>query len=402
MHKPGKTPTTIFLTFLVTSLMYTACFVAFPAFSKGVSSLSSILPSSDGTSELKQKLNDIDYYLDEYYIDKADEKTLTDKALKGYVSGLGDVYSQYYTKSEYEELTSEVSGNYKGVGIEVTIDENNQIVVLNAYNDAPAHKAGIRPGDLITKVNDTSVNGENYDLAINMMKGVGKYGKTDTVRVTVKRGSEIFETDISREEITVQSVSAEMLPEKIGYVKVSTFGEETDEQFVSAVNSLITDGAKSLIIDLRNNGGGLLDTVVNMADFLLPKGDILTIKSKSGKPDVFVSDENSVSLPLCVLINQNSASASEVLAGALKDHKKAILVGETSYGKGVVQTLFKLKDGSGLKLTTAKYYTPSGVCIDKKGIKPDVEVKMELERHLSLYEHKDDIQLQEAIKQLTK
>ncbi len=402
MNNQKKTSLIIFLTFVVTSAMYLAAFVFVPFFSSGLNIVQSALSDLDTSNNLNKKIKEIDSYIDRYYINSTDQSSLNDMAVKGYMTGLGDVYSQYYTKSEFAELNAEVEGNYKGVGIEVALDENNLITVLNAYKDAPADEAGIRPGDKIIKINGVSVNGDNYELALNMMKGVGKYGKNDTITVTIKREDETFETKITRKEITVQSVSSEMLDSSIGYVRISSFAEETDEQFEKQVDSLLSHGAKSLIIDIRNNGGGLLTTVVNISDYLLPKGDILTIKGKNAKPEIFSSNEEYVDLPICVLINGNSASASEVLAGALKDHDRAILVGETTYGKGVVQTLIKLKDGSGIKLTTSKYYTPNGVCIDKKGIKPDIEVKMDLNKNLALLEKSEDVQLQEAIKQLLK
>lgn len=390
----------IFLTFLVTSVMYITSFVMIPAFRNGLTGIRDSISGDNSDKELNGKIAEIDAYIEENYFNEYDKNKLNDMAVKGYVAGLGDKYSQYYTKSEYAELNADLEGNFKGVGVEVTIDDDNLITVLNAYKDAPAHKAGIQAGDKIIKVNGTPVNGDNYDTALNMMRGAGKYGKSDTVTVTIKRGEETFETKITREEITVQTVSSKMLENNIGYIQISSFGAETDEQFEKETNALITQGATSLIIDLRNNGGGMLESVVYVADYLLPEGIILTIKGKDKKPQEYTSSADCIDLPMCVLINGNSASASEVLAGALKDHKKATLIGEKTYGKGVVQTLFPLSDGDGLKITTAKYYTPSGECIDKKGIKPHKEVKMDLTKNLYLYTMEEDVQLGEAIKHL--
>ncbi len=393
----------IFLTFIVTSCMYFAAYVFVPSVSTVLDAVTEfITPDFLGGGSLGGELNSIKGIIDNNYIEKPDNEALKNMALKGYVAGLGDVYSEYYTKDEYEALSSDLSGNYKGIGVEVTIDDDNLITLLAVFDDAPAAKAGLMAGDKITKVNDTIVNGDNYNEAINMIRGVGEYGKNDTMTLTIKRGDNTFEAKVTREHVTNQTVKTEMLENNIGYIEVSQFAEETDEDFRIGVNSLITDGAKSLIIDLRNNPGGMLTTVVDMADFLLPEGNILTIKGRNTEPQEYLSGKEHVDIPMCVLINGNSASASEVLAGALHDHKKAVLVGETSYGKGVVQSIFDLSNGGALKITIAKYYTPNGTCIDTTGIEPDHVVEMELTKNLSLYEKSEDIQLLKAIEIMNK
>ncbi len=393
----------IFLTFIVTSCMYLAAYVLVPSVSSVLDTVSGLLtPSFLQGGSLGGELDSIKGIIDKNYIDEPDNTALKDMALKGYVAGLGDVYSEYYTKAEYKELNSDLSGNYKGIGIEVTIDEDNLITIMAVFEDAPAADAGLVAGDKIIKVNDTQVSGDNYNDAINMIRGVGDYGKNDTMTLTILRGDSSFEVKVTREHVTNQTVKTEMLDNNIGYIEISQFAEETDEDFRIGVNSLITSGAESLIIDLRNNPGGMLTTVVDMADFLLPEGNILTIKGRNTEPQEYVSGKEHVDMPMCVLINGNSASASEVLAGALHDHKKAVLVGETSYGKGLVQSIFDLSNGGALKITTAKYYTPSGTCIDKTGIEPDHVVEMELTKNLSLYEKSEDIQLQKAIEIMTK
>ena len=398
MNNEKKVSLAVFLTFLVTSVLYLSAFILVPALSSLPEMLLSGISGTKNSRELSAKIGEIEHHIEKKYINEYDTATLNDMALKGYVAGLDDVYSTYYTKEEFEELNSQMEGEYKGIGIEVVIDNDNLITVVNVFENSPAHKANIIPGDKIVKVNETDVTGDNYDLALDMMRGVGEYGKSDTFFITVKRGEETIKSQITREKIDTQTVSSEMLEGNIGYISLSSFLEESDEEFIAHTDRLISQGAKSLIIDLRNNGGGILDTVLRISDYLMGEGTILTIKNKGVAPNVFKSDKKRIDLPMCVLINGNSASASEVLAGALKDNKEAALVGETSYGKGVVQTVVDLSDGSGLKITTAKYYTPSGKCIDQKGIKPDVEVKMELTKSLFLYEKHEDIQLQEAIK----
>ena len=404
MHKPQKTSLTIFLTFIITSAMYFAAFVIFPAFSGFLGSLGSSVTGWFGggnNGDLSQKINQIDSYIEEGYINKVDQDKLNDMALKGYVAGLGDPYSQYFSQEEMEALSADLQGSYKGIGMEVVQNEDNQIEVVNVFKGGPAERSGMLAGDKIIEVNNVKVNGESMTLATNIIKGIDERGKSDKISIKVLRGDKEIVLTAVREEVIVQSVSGKMLKGNIGYLQISSFVEETGTQLKEEAGKLIDKGAKSLIIDLRNNGGGLLEAVVEVADYLLPEGTILTVKGKTGKPQVYTSDERSVNLPICVLTNGNSASASEVLAGALKDHKKAILVGEKTYGKGVVQTLYGFKDGSAVKITTAKYYTPSGECIDKIGIKPDVEVKMELSKALSLYTEAEDIQLQEAVNQLS-
>ncbi len=403
MQKPQKKSLTIFLTFIITSAMYLAAFVIFPALSSYLGSLGSSITGwfGGGSGDLSQKINQIDAYIEEGYINEVDQSKLNDMALRGYVAGLGDPYSQYFSKEEMEALSADLNGTYKGIGLEVAKNEDNQIEVLNVFKGGPAEKSGLQAGDILIEVNNVKVNGDSLNEATNIIKGIDERGKSDKITLKVMRGEEELTLTAVREEVVVQSVSGKMLKGNIGYLQISSFVEETGAQFKEEAAKLLDAGAKSLIIDLRNNGGGLLEAVVEIADYLLPEGNILTIKGKSGNPQVYNSDERAINLPMCVLTNGNSASASEVLAGALRDHKKATLVGEKTYGKGVVQTLYNFNDGSAVKITTAKYYTPSGECIDKVGIKPDVEVKMELTKALSLYTEDEDIQLKEAINQLS-
>jgi len=397
LNNKKNTVLIIFLTFLVTSLLYVGMHIFTPVFSNALNNIASFLTPEFNKSDSLEEVRDI---IKDNYIDEIDDEKLKEQALKGYVLGLDDPYSEYYTKDEYNELTADINGSYKGIGIEVTIDDNNLITIITAYEGAPAANAGLISGDCIIKVNGKNVNGDNYNEAIAMMRGSGEYGKSDDLKITVKRGEKTFVADIIRDQVEVATVKSKMLENNIGYVKLERFAEESDEDFKLAVKNLLSSGAESLIIDLRNNPGGILTTVVNIADFLLPEGTILTIEGRNGVSEKFSSDKDCVDIPMCVLINGGSASASEVLSGALKDHKKAILVGENSFGKGVVQSIYNLKNGDALKITTSKYYTPDGTCIDGKGIKPDHEVKMELTKTLSLYTTDEDVQLKKAIEVL--
>ncbi len=392
MNKQKNTASAVFITFLITTVLYVGAYVFVPQTSTFLTNLKSITSGFLKNGDVN--LDEIQNLVNKNYFKDVDEAKLTESAMKGYVAGLGDPYSQYHTPEEYKDVLSDLNGNYKGIGITATVMDG-EIVIAVVHKGGPADKAGMKKGDIIIKVDDTEVNGDSYNEAVTLMRGTND--TDDKVKVTVKRGEETLTKDLVREEITTQTVTYEIMKDDIGYVAVSTFGENTDEDFRVGVNNLINQGAKSLIIDLRDNPGGMLTTVVDMADFLLPEGKILTIEGKNTPKQEFKSEKGEINLPIYVLINGSSASASEVLAGALRDHKKATLIGETTFGKGLVQTMFELKNGGALRLTTAQYYTPSGVCIDKTGIKPDVEVKMELEKSLALYTPEEDIQLQKAI-----
>ncbi len=392
MNKQKNTAFVVFMTFIITTALYLGAYVFIPQTGSFLTNLKGITSGFLKNGDVS--LDEIKSLIDKNYFKDVDEAKLENGAIKGYVAGLGDPYSQYHTPSEYKDVLSELNGNYKGIGITATVLDG-EIVIAVVHKDGPADKADIKKGDVIIKVDDTDVNGDTYNEAVTLMRGTND--TDDKVTVTVKRGEEILEKSLVREEIITQTVTYEIMEDDIGYVAVSTFGENTDEDFRVGINNLINQGAKSLIIDLRDNPGGMLTTVVDMADFLLPEGKILTIEGKNTPKQEFNSEKGEITLPIYVLINGSSASASEVLAGALHDHKKATLIGETTFGKGLVQTMFELKGGGALRLTTAQYYTPSGTCIDKTGIKPDIEVKMELEKNLALYTREEDIQLQRAI-----
>ena len=399
MYSKKRVYSIIFITFVLTTALYTSAIAFVPSLGNFLGSIRTMLDRNDN---LGARLSEVNSYVDNYFINDYDKEKMADNALKGYVSALNDPYTEYISKSEYKEFMSELTGNYKGIGVEVYVDTDGYITVLSAFDDSPAAKAGILPGDKIVGVNDTAVNIDNYNEAINMMRGVGEYGKTDDMTLTILRGSEKIKIDITRTEVVNQTVKTKMLDNNIGYIRISQFDDDTGADFSRLTDNLIADGAKSLIIDLRDNPGGVLTGVVNVADKLLGKGKIMTIKEKCGKETVYNSDKNEVDLPMCVLINGNSASASEVLAGALKDHKKATLVGEKSFGKGIVQTIFDLSDKSALKITTAKYYTPNGTCIHGKGIQPDYKVELNADKNIMALDASEDTQLQKAIEILSK
>jgi len=336
----------------------------------------------------KRKIKEIMSVIDTYYVNDVDEKKISEGVYAGIVAGLEDKYSYYMDKESFESFLESNEGNYVGIGVVVTISEDKSIQVLNVYENTPAYKAGIKTGDKIIKVDGKDVDYNNYEEAIQMIKG-----KENTqVKITVYRESEAktIEFDVNRSSVDVPTVAHKMLENSIGYILISKFDGVTYDQFHQAYNDLTEQGMKGLIIDLRENPGGLLNTVVKITDMLVPEGYITYIEDKNGKKTYEYSDKEYFNKPLAIIVNGHSASASEVLSGAVKDTKAGKLVGTQTYGKGVVQNVYKLSDGSGVKVTIAKYYTPSGVCIDGEGITPDYVV--ELPEDAS-----EDLQLNKAI-----
>ncbi len=303
---------------------------------------------------------------EDFYKDVSDE-SLVDGAIKGMFYGLDDPYSQYYTKEEFTKIKEQTTGAFVGIGVYLSPNENDEITVISPIEESPAQKAGILAGDKILKVNGTVVSAKDVDKAISMIKG--KEGTK--VELTIKRGEEIIDVKVSREEIVTHTVSHEKLEDNIGYIKITSFNENTYDDFKIALNDL--SNISGLIIDVRDNPGGLLDVCKNIVDTLIGEGTIVYTKDNKGNTEYLKSDKNKINVPIAVLTNESSASASEILTGAIVDNKAGISVGTTTFGKGLVQSLRELKDGTGYKLTTSQYYTPSGNYINEKGIKPTIE-----------------------------
>lgn len=344
------------------------------------------------------KLTFLKNLVDDYYLNKVDTSAYEEGIYKGFMSTLKDPYSTYYTKKEFDDLQESSSGVYCGIGAYVTQDIKTGIItIVKPFKNGPAYKVGVLPGDVIYKIENKDVSGEDLTEVVSKMKGL----KGTTVKVTiVRKGKQKpIEFSIVRKEIEVPTIEYKMLDNKIGYIIISEFDEITVSQFVSAVDKLEKDGMKGLVVDLRNNPGGLLDSVVKMLDRLLPKGLIVYTEDKNGKREVEnAKDDIKLKVPMTVLINGNSASASEIFAGAVQDYKIGTLVGTTSYGKGIVQKVIPLSDGTAVKLTISKYYTPNGRNIHGTGIKPDVEVELsdKLTQKTEIPQDKDN-QLQKAI-----
>ncbi|MCC8169995.1 MAG: S41 family peptidase [Oscillospiraceae bacterium] len=367
-----------------------------------VGKITRYLPNDDEYKNFANKISVIDDYLDKYYLNDYDRNQMLEQAVVGYVDGLDEAYSEYYPAEKFSEYMENVEDSYVGIGVVITLDDDGNIVVLAPFEDSSAYEAGVLPGDIIAEVDGVAY--DDMNAAVDHIKG-GEEGTT--VDINFIRDGEIIEKTIERREISSNSVKSEMLDNNIGYVRISAFNmnesgseQDTYTEFADEVASLQEQGMEKMIIDLRDNPGGILDVACNIADMILPEGIITYTEYKDGSRQDYNSDANEMDIPMVVLINGNSASASEVLTGALKDYGKATVVGTQSYGKGIVQTVFPFLDGSGLTLTVAKYYSPNGVCIHDVGIEPDIVVEMP-EKYDGLYasmiEHEDDVQLQKAI-----
>lgn len=326
-------------------------------------------------SEESRKMELLESLIDRYYIGEADAEDLTEGVYKGYIEGLGDPYSAYYDEEETARMTESLSGEFGGVGALMSQDrETGVITVLQVYEDSPAQKAGMQDGDVLYKVDGEDVSGRELTEVVNLVKGE----KGTDVTLTLLRGDagDEIELTVTRDTIEDQTVTYEMKEAGVGYIRVAEFDTVTYEQYKEALEDLEAQGMEKLVIDLRSNPGGNLETVCDMLDLMLPEGLIVYTEDKDGRREEYTSDaEQQFDKPLAVLVDGYSASASEIFAGAIQDYGLGQIVGTRSYGKGVVQSIFDLKDGTSVKLTIAEYFTPKGRSIDGEGITPDVEVE---------------------------
>lgn len=322
-----------------------------------------------------KKLVSLSEKINEDFYKKPDKDMLETGIYKGLFAVLGDVYSAYYTKDEMKQLLEASSGKYVGVGMTVGADkETGRIRVESTFDKSPAKEAGIQKGDFIVRVDGKSYTYQEMDIAVKNMRG--KAGTS--VKISLIRGNRQIEKIVVRRQITIQTIESRVLENNLGYISIKSFDEDTADDFRSALKNLEAKNIKGLIVDVRDDGGGLLDVVENIADRLLGKAVIVyTQDNKGNKEYLRSSDKEKISIPIVVLTNGNSASASEILTGAILDNKAGISVGTTTYGKGLVQQVVPLRDGTGYKLTTAQYFTPNGSYINEKGIKPTIEVKEE-------------------------
>lgn len=341
----------------------------------------SVLKKAEASQNAQENINVIDVTLkefrkliDECYIGEIDEQKILDETIKGYINGLDDEYSEYMTASEWEEFQASALGNYVGIGIYMSVDKNNNIVVVAPIKGTPAEKAGLQTGDVIVNVNDENVLGVTSDIVSSKIKGE----PGTEVKITILRETEYLDFNVKREEIKVYHVESKMLENNIGYISLLTFDEGCAKEVEEAYKSLKSQGAQKIILDLRNNTGGLVDEALNIADLIIEKDKniLITVDSKGNK-EISKAERNPIiNEDMVVLVNEFSASASEILVGALRDNGKAKTVGTNTFGKGVIQSVFMLNDGSALKLTVNEYFTPNETKINKVGIKPDYEVEL--------------------------
>ncbi len=346
-------------------------------------------------AEMYKKLDTIDNYIRNYYIGEYDHQKLLDAISEGYVSVLNDKWAAYYSASDFMKDQKSDDGYLVGIGITATKDESGYIHIDSVEPNSPAQEMSIKAGSLIIAVDDKQVLAEGYQESVKAISGESG----TTVKLTIRTDGEDRTITLTRKEIEIISVNSKMI-DNIGYIQITTFNTKTLTQFKQAVNALISSGAKGLVFDVRNNGGGLLDPTMKMLDFLLPKGDIATATYKNGKTEVLgKSDKSEIDTPMIVLVNSRTASASELFASALRDYNKASLVGTKTYGKGVMQNTYQLQDGSAIKFTIANFQTTKTPNFDGVGLKPNYEVALEKDTaaDLAKLDKDTDPQLKKAI-----
>ncbi|MDO4282875.1 MAG: S41 family peptidase [Clostridia bacterium] len=382
---------TISLTILFTTILVGALVIVVRPI------LKTDIKSSNNTNSAYLKR--IEYALDEIsekYVEDVDMDTLVNGAISGIANATGDPYTRYISEEEYQEMLDSSVKPYSGIGVHLTFDtETSGIEILGIMPDSPATKVDLKIGDIILKVEDITVSLETYQDCVDAIKGEAG----TSVKLVIKRGDELLEREVVRESIVANNIESEILDGNIGYIKIWQFDNGIYEQFKTEYNKLRDQNIKGLVIDVRNNPGGLVSDTLNIARLMLPKCELLKLVYKDGSEKVYECDgKHEIDIPLVILVNSRSASASEILSGAIKDSGKGIVIGTTTYGKGIVQTIEPLGNNGALSITTSKYYTSSGVEIHKKGIEPNIVVELpeEVKNDLTIVRDKDT-QLNEAI-----
>lgn len=388
---------TAFITFMVTSLSLYTYFV-----NNGLNDTEVSSASDDTISKIEKYIKSVKAVIDKNYLwkDEIDENELIESAVAGYVEGLGDKYTEYIAEEDMEEFTEDITGTFVGIGIYMVADqETDSIIVYYPIPESPAEKAGIEAGDIIKSVDGVEYKYEDFDTIADNIRGE----EGTKVKLVIERDGKEIEFEITRETVNTNPITTEVLENNIGYLKLPSFDSGSAENLKEKVEELQKQGCTSLVIDLRNNGGGIVDEATDIADLFLEKGKtIMTTKDNNGNEEITKTESGvTFNMPLVILANENSASASEILIGALKDNGRATIIGTKTYGKGVIQTVIPLSNGGSLKITTAEYYTPNGTAIHEIGIDPDVEVELP-DTVTSIYSVKrsEDTQLQKAIETL--
>ena len=339
--------------------------------------------------------------IDENFLFDYDQKQLYDGSLKGMFENLKDPYTAYYTKDEFDKLMESVNGKYAGIGVAVQASDEGYIKAISVFDESPAKKAGIEVGDYITKVDGQNYSADQLEEAVSKIRGnVGEKVKITVLRKNDKDKAEEKEIEVERADVKVDTVDSKVVEKdgnSVGYIKIKEFEDVTKEEFAKELKSLKDQNVDGIVMDLRNNPGGSLDVCLAIADTFLDEGVIVSTVDKKGKEIVENSDKEMDKTPMTVLINENSASASEILAGAFKDRGRAKIIGKTSFGKGIVQKLFPLEDGSGVKITISEYFTPNKTKIHKIGVKPDVEVENNNDNILDIEKLDQDDQFNKAM-----
>lgn len=359
-----------------------------------------MFPKGSALSDTKtvQKLNYLESLINEEYLEEKEEDSLREGLYAGIMSGLNDPYSTYYTAEQYKELNTSNEGSYVGIGAVLQNDKDGGAKIVQLYEGGSGEQAGLKKGDVLKAIDGEDVTEKETSDIASMIRESDK----DSVTLTIQRNEETKEIKVEIRDVEIQTVSHEMLDDETGYIRISEFSEVTSNQYKKAFEDLQDKGMKKLVVDLRDNPGGLLTAVCDVLRQILPEGLIVYTEDKNGKKEEEKCDGKSeLAMPLAVLVNGGSVSASEIFAGAVKDYGIGTIVGTTTYGKGVVQTIQPLSDGSAVKITIAKYFTPKGNDINKKGIAPDVEAEVsEDSTDWTELTHEEDTQLQAALKEI--
>ncbi len=337
------------------------------------------------------------------FLYEADEKKMLEGALEGTLKALGDPYTQFMTKEEFSALMQDTEGTYEGIGVYITASDDNKILIVSPIEDTPAEKAGLKTGDKIIRINGTEYSADQIDQAVSIMKGVPGTSVTLTIQREKEDGTkDISDVSVNREKIKIKTIKPSMLEDNIGYIRITTFDKLTADDFKTAYNDLKKQGMKGLVIDLRYNPGGIIDSTVAISDIFMGEGVVTYTKTKSGEIEYYKSKASAEDIPIVLLINEGSASASEIMAGALKDTGRATLIGTKSFGKGIVQRVQRFgNDGEGIKMTVSEYFTPNGINIHGIGIEPDINIALPKDAPGYGYEfYNTDNQLQKAVEVL--
>lgn len=351
--------------------------------------------------DVTKKEKEIADLIDQYYYEEIDQKAIAEGIYSGMVEGLGDPYSAYFTAEEYAAFNESATGTYCGIGVVLTQNaETNIVTILHVYPGTPAEEAGLKDGDVLAKVKD--IDAASVELTELTAHIKGEEGTTVHLEIVREGESDYLEFDVERRPITVPTLESQMLEGNVGFIRITEFSDSTSKQFETAVKELQTQGMKAMIVDLRDNPGGVLQGVCDILDQILPQGLVVYTEDKYGNRSNYDSDKSCLDIPMAVLINGNSASASEIFAGAIKDYEYGTLIGTKSFGKGIVQTIIPLADGSAVKVTMAKYFTPKGNYIHGVGIEPDIELEYEYQGEDETYNPMHDNQVLKALEVLKK